>query len=51
MLKAEHEKLAHEASISLVEIRNIELQYYLTFFNTVAVQFTFIAGCKLVLFW
>jgi hypothetical protein len=48
MLKAEQNKLAHEASISLVQIRNIELQYYMTFFNTVAVQFTFIAGCKLL---
>lgn len=46
MLKAEHNKLAHEASISLVEIRNIELQYFMTYFNTMAIQFTFIAGCK-----
>jgi hypothetical protein len=51
MLKAEQNKLAHEASVSLVDIRNIELQYYMTFFNTIAVQFTFIAGYQLTTYY
>lgn len=47
MLRTQQELLAQEASSALVNIRNVEFQYYISFFNTLATQFTFIAGYQL----
>jgi hypothetical protein len=47
MLKAQQANLVQQASNDLVNIRNIEIQYYVNFFSNIGIQSAFIAGYQL----
>ena len=44
MLKAQHAQLVQQASNDLVDIRYIEINYYVQFFTNIGIQSAFIAG-------
>jgi len=47
MIHAKNELLAQSTRVGVVNIQNIELQYFILFFTTIGLQCAFIAGFQI----